>query len=293
MHHLRTSKIEAVEVSVKSRPLQGLWATGFDATDAISAYPILAFRSSGDSPLWGSTSVPPGFYAWNYIAGGYSVGFQAISNYNRWYTLKFVLTPGVGTSYYIDGVLIGSLADPTTTDLGNVILNVTNFGDEDYDVLWDNFRGSQTCVTVPIFDPTAGFVTGGGWFMSPAGAYLADAGLTGKATFGFVSKYVKGKTLPTGNTQFQFQAGGLTFSSSEYEWLVVNQGGMNAQFKGTGSLNGVPGYRFMVWAKDGTPDTFRIQIEDGGGAVVYDNHQDDSFGTPLGGGSIMIHVPKK
>lgn len=149
------------------------------------------------------------------------------------------------------------------------------------------------CTMLAVYDPSAGFVTGGGWFMSPEGAYLADAGLTGKATFGFVSKYVKGKTLPTGNTQFQFQAGGLTFSSSEYEWLVVNQGGMNAQFKGVGILNGVPGYKFMVWAKDGTPDTFRIQITDGSGAVAYDNHQSGSFGTPLGGGSIMIHVPKK
>ncbi len=149
------------------------------------------------------------------------------------------------------------------------------------------------CTMLAVYDPTAGFVTGGGWFMSPAGAFIADGGLTGKATFGFVSKYVKGKTLPTGNTQFQFQAGGLAFSSSEYEWLVVNQGGTNAQFKGTGALNGVPGYKFMVWAKDGTPDTFRIQITDASDDVVYDNHQSGTFGTPLGGGSIVIHVPKK
>jgi hypothetical protein len=42
--------------------------------------------------------------------------------------------------------------------------------------------------------------------------------------------------------------------------LVVNQSGTNAQFKGTGSLNGVAGYKFMIWAKDDSPDTFRIRI---------------------------------
>jgi len=45
---------------------------------------------------------------------------------------------------------------------------------------------------VVIYDPSAGFVTGGGWIDSPAGAYVAEPGLTGKANFGFVSKYKKG-----------------------------------------------------------------------------------------------------
>lgn len=149
------------------------------------------------------------------------------------------------------------------------------------------------CTILAVYDPNAGFVTGGGWFDSPAGAYVADPLLTGKATFGFVSKYVKGKTLPTGNTEFQFRAGGITFSSTAYEWLVVTQGNTNAQFKGTGTLNGVAGHKFMVWAKDGAPDTFRIQITDASDLVVYDNHQSGMFGSPLGGGSIVIHVPKK
>lgn len=148
------------------------------------------------------------------------------------------------------------------------------------------------CTMLAVYDPDAGFVTGGGWFSSPAGAYRDNLSLTGKASFGFVSKYVKGKTLPTGSTEFQFQAGGLSFSSTAYEWLVVNQAGMNAQFKGVGALNGSTGYKFMVWAKDGAPDTFRIQITDSGGTVVYDN-SDEEFGTPLAGGNIMIHIPKK
>ena len=51
-----------------------------------------------------------------------------------------------------------------------------------------------------IYDPSAGFVTGGGWIDSPAGAYTADPGLTGKASFGFVAKYKKGANVPDGNT---------------------------------------------------------------------------------------------
>ena len=80
----------------------------------------------------------------------------------------------------------------------------------------------EVCTMAVVYDPSGGFVTGGGWIDSPAGAYTADPSLTGKATFGFVSKYKKGASVPTGNTEFQFQAGGFNFHSEAYEWLVVN-----------------------------------------------------------------------
>src|SRR5437773_686286 len=54
---------------------------------------------------------------------------------------------------------------------------------------------------VVVYDPDGGFVTGGGWINSPAGAYPLDPSLVGKATFGFVSKYLHGATVPTGNTE--------------------------------------------------------------------------------------------
>jgi len=73
--------------------------------------------------------------------------------------------------------------------------------------------------------------------------------LTGKATFGFVSKYIKGKVDPTGNTEFQFKAGDLNFKSTSYEWLVV--AGARAQFKGLGTINGTGNYGFMLTAIDG------------------------------------------
>ncbi|MEN8239625.1 MAG: PKD domain-containing protein, partial [Actinomycetota bacterium] len=48
-----------------------------------------------------------------------------------------------------------------------------------------------------------------------------DSGPTGKATFGFVSKYKKGAGVPTGNTEFRFNAGNLDFQSCSYDWWMV------------------------------------------------------------------------
>lgn len=158
---------------------------------------------------------------------------------------------------------------------------------------------------IVIYDPSAGFVTGGGWINSPAGAckYAACTSSTiGKATFGFVSKYIsqKDKTSPvlTGNTEFQFQAGDLNFKSSSYEWLVVNGNSGRAQYKGEGTVNGVANYGFILTAYDGSPDQFRIKVWDiGTGHVIYDNQMNEpdtsTLATALGGGSVIIHTPKR
>lgn len=87
---------------------------------------------------------------------------------------------------------------------------------------------------IVVFDPSGGFVTGGGWIDSPVGAYIPDPDAADPARFGFVSQYKKGATVPTGSTQFQFQAGNL--HSNEFDWLVVS--GARAQFRGTASVNG-------------------------------------------------------
>src|SRR5436853_5047343 len=75
---------------------------------------------------------------------------------------------------------------------------------------------------VVIYDPSAGFVVGGGWIYSPAGALITDPHAAGKANFGFVSRYKKGASVPDGNTEFQFKAGDLNFKSASYQWLVVS-----------------------------------------------------------------------
>ncbi len=121
--------------------------------------------------------------------------------------------------------------------------------------------------------------------------------MTGKANFGFVSRYKKGQTVPTGETEFLFKAGNLKFNSTSYDWLVVS--GARAQYKGAGTVNGVVGYSFMLTAIDvqisggvGT-DKFRIKIwNTARSAIVYDNQMGalDSAtpSTVIGGGSIVI-----
>jgi PKD repeat protein len=162
----------------------------------------------------------------------------------------------------------------------------------------ENASGTCSFQFVVVFDPNAGFVTGGGWINSPPGAYTAEPTATGKATFGFVSKYKKGATVPDGNTEFQFKAGNLNFKSTSYEWLVI--AGAKAMYKGSGTINGGGDYAFMLSAIDGQQpggggvDRFRIRIWDKTtGTVIYDNQigaaDDANPTTALGGGSITIH----
>jgi hypothetical protein len=150
-----------------------------------------------------------------------------------------------------------------------------------------------------VYDPNGGFVTGGGWITSPPGAYPADPALTGRANFGFVSKYKKGQNNPEGNTEFQFQLANLNFHSHTYEWLVV--AGRKAMYKGTGTINNQGNYGFILSAIDGNlqggdgHDRFRIKIWDKNqnDLVIYDNMigagDNDDPTTIIGGGSIIIH----
>ena len=115
--------------------------------------------------------------------------------------------------------------------------------------------------------------------------------VTGKATFGFVSKYKKGANSPDGQTEFVFKAADLNFHSTSYEWLVVT-GSDFAKFKGVGTINGEGEYKFQIWAGDNEPDTFRIKIwyeVDNMEIVVYDN----GMNQPIGGGNIVVHTSKK
>jgi len=127
----------------------------------------------------------------------------------------------------------------------------------------DGAVDDSTYQYVVVYDPSAGFVTGGGWITSPVGAYVANPSLTGNATFGFESKYKKGQSAPDGNTEFQFHAAGMNFKSTSY-------------------------------AAKGTPDTFRMKVWDKTTlAVIYDNSLGASDTadpvTTLGGGKIQIH----
>jgi PKD repeat protein len=168
----------------------------------------------------------------------------------------------------------------------------------------DGGSATTTFQYIVVYDPTSGFVTGGGWINSPESAYYPDTTLSGKANFGFVSKYKKGTTIPTGKTEFQFHAADMNFHSDSYEWLVVANS--KAMFKGTGTINGIGEYKFILTGIDGDlqvgggEDKFRIRIwteneETGIETVIYDNllgaaddaELDDT--TVIGGGNIKIH----
>jgi hypothetical protein len=152
---------------------------------------------------------------------------------------------------------------------------------------------------VIVYDPNAGFITGGGWLNVDPGSYPAMPLLSGRANFGFNSQYKKGATVPTGETEFQFQVGNFNFHSTKYDFLVVS--GFKAQYKGTGEVNGIPGYSFRLTAYDGAlmnptgSDKFRIKVTNSAGLVVFDNRlgvsDDVDVADPqaINGGSIVIH----
>lgn len=185
-----------------------------------------------------------------------------------------------------DGALTGSIATDLAPGIHTVgVRSVDRAGN------WSEVASADLVVSYV----TGAFVTGGGHIHSPPGALIADPERTGRATFGFVSRYKKGATVPSGNTQFRFHAGDLAFSSTHYDWLVV--AGAKAQFKGQGTVNGQAGYTFLLTAGDGQriggdgQDRFRIKIWNGAG-MVYDSAlgaDDSSAATVIAGGSVTVH----
>ncbi len=90
-------------------------------------------------------------------------------------------------------------------------------------------------------------------------------------------------------------------SGKHVEWLVVS--GPKPQSKGDGTVNGAPGYSFLLTATDGqvngggNMDKFRIKVwNTATSAVVYDNvlggSDDIDLANPqvIANGSIVIHA---
>jgi hypothetical protein len=195
--------------------------------------------------------------------------------------------PVLGTFSYSQGYQNPTYTAGTSVGITTVTITV------DDGILQDSARSMLV-----VYDPTAGFVTGGGWINSPSGAYAPEPSLSGKATFGFVSKYQKGATTPTGQTEFQFHVANMNFKSTSYNWLVVS--GARAQYKGLGTINGTGNCAFILTAIDGQVkggggvDKFRIKIWDKvTGNAIYDNQMDAADTadptTVIAGGSIVIH----
>ena len=219
-------------------------------------------------------------------------------------TLSATVTPAVANvtvNFYIDDVFEGS---SLTNALGIATLDAGALAVGVYKITAIVGSGcDQAEAYLPVYDPNGGFVTGGGWINSPAGALASNPSVVGKANFGFVSKYKKGSNQVDGNTEFQFQAGSLNFKSSSHDAGTLVIAGKKAIYKGVGTINGAPGYSFMVSAIDGHVtggdgiDRFRIKIwlTNDNTSIVYDNQmgEDENVDatTALGGGSIVIHTP--
>jgi hypothetical protein len=198
-------------------------------------------------------------------------------------------TTSVGTVTEANGS--GSVAGSHTYAADGVYKVTLTVTDKDGGV------GTAVLQYVVIYNPSAGFVTGGGWITSPAGAYLANPSLTGRANFGFNAKYQSGSTVPTGNTEFQFQPANLNFHATSYDWLVITTN--QAQYQGSGTINGAGNYGFLVTVQDNggsTSDLFRLKIWDknNNNAVVYDTQPGAATTaaptTALGGGRIQVHT---
>ena len=270
-------------------------------TDAGAAY-VFSIITDDEGPVTSNVTVSP-----NPVAAGAALTITA--------TVDDTATGGsniVSASYTLDGGAGVAMAaadgsfdevseDVTAAIGGGLPVGVYDLCVSGTDAA-DN-TGAPDCTFLAVYDPNAGFVTGGGWIDSPAGAYVADPSLTGRANFGFVAKYKKGQSVPDGNTEFHFKAGDVNFASTSYDWLVV--AGAKGIFKGSGTINGTGNYGFQLSAIDAalTPSTdvdlFRIKVwdKDNGDAVVYDNNIGAADGadptTALEGGSIIIHTSKK
>ncbi|KQB43990.1 Hemagglutination activity domain protein [Flavobacterium daejeonense] len=209
-------------------------------------------------------------------------------------TVKFYVDPGNGNVQIYPVQTVNGQAEVLVPNLVVGLYKVIAIAGSDC--------AKSTEAYMPVFDPNGSFVTGGGWIMSPAGAYSNNPLLTGKANFGFNAKYKKGNNQVDGNTEFQFKAGDLNFKSTLHESGSLVISGKKATYRGDGTINGVPGYKFTLVAIDGdynggtAPDQFRIKIW-GANGVIYDNglaaDENSDVSTVLGGGSIVIQEVKK
>jgi len=206
--------------------------------------------------------------------GGSNVGSAAFS-INGGTPSQMLLTPGAAVTTQASA----SLAPFSQSNVYNVCVHGTDAPGN---------TGADSCILLPVYDPSGGFVTGGGQINSPAGADLLNPAAAGKATFGFVSKYLPGRNTPSGNLEFQFKDGNLDFKSTSMDWLVVT-GEPRAKFHGIGTVNGTNVCNFEVdaWAGSftGNADAFGLKI-------TSCSNGGDRYSLPataLTHGSIIIH----
>lgn len=160
--------------------------------------------------------------------------------------------------------------------------------------------GTTVARDVVVVAPSGAAVAGGGWFLSPQGAYRKQRMHAGRASFGFVSAAA---TTGAGPMTLKFHVAGLDFRSAGYDSLSV--AGTRAQYEGSGTINGKGSYRFLLTAVDGSTSkavrdsrlrlkVWHFDARTKGEVVDYDNQPATRTlaaagdGSVIGGGSIVV-----
>lgn len=196
----------------------------------------------------------------------------------------------------------GSLSDGTTTTNITSGYQVNQPGVYTLTVEAMDSAGNTASETryFVVYDPAAGFATGGGWLTpggqtSDSGDFLPNIDNSSPANFGFVIKYKPGATTPNGQLEFQYQQGDFNLHSTGMEWLVVVNNNW-AKFQGKATIKGLSGeFPFRVDARDGDygggnqADRFIIKIWTPG---VNPDLADPIYKASgdLQGGNIIIHT---
>lgn len=136
--------------------------------------------------------------------------------------------------------------------------------------------------TVVVYDRAAGFVTGGGTIMSPAGALASNPSHSDKGSLELSVAYGSGATVPSGSFSYRLAGTTSAVATTTFDWLVVT--GPTATLSAPVTVNGTGGYRAVVTVTDqGRSDTFRLVVTAPSGDVAY-----DSGAQPVKG-QIVIH----
>ncbi|MFC1996521.1 PhnD/SsuA/transferrin family substrate-binding protein [Chloroflexota bacterium] len=157
----------------------------------------------------------------------------------------------VPMDYCDGGGLIQTCTKTTTFGTGGVYSIFVRAQDE-----LGNWSQPTLAGILAVYDPSDGFVTGGGQII-PGGKtsydddYLPNIDGESPAVFGFNVKYKKGSsTVPSGHILFQYRRGDLKLQSKDFDWLVITNS-VWAKFKGVATIDGYEGlFPFRVDARD-------------------------------------------
>lgn len=161
----------------------------------------------------------------------------------------------------------------------------------------DNAGRSATVGKTVTVAGAGTYVAGDGWLQSPSGASRRAPNRAGIATFAFVSPRSQAEAVQPDGAKVAFDAAGLSFRSVHIDTVALRDG--RVQYRGSGTVNGAPGHRFLLTATPGAKANLRIRIwhaapDTHADVVDYDNAPDPraadagAAGSAVMGGSMAI-----